>query len=370
MGCSQSEDEKKETPAKVNTVVQWNVALCGTACSGKKTIFNHLCFNETDFDSETLKFGSAIVTPIYWGIIQLCKIIMTTKDPYFETFHRKVNKITITGDLLVDPVNATYKYIPEDDNDDDEDVINAYIAVIHYWYHFDIHTLNGSPAQWSIKNLENLKIHNEAIYHYEFEDISRDMFECFKILWNCQQMQYAYKNYRHLLAFLENLSYFMNRMDSIVESIFRNGDDTADFEAFTGNNKDRMMIYIPHKYKEMHIKIENPLTNKPISSINLSSNININSNSDINDISVANSRLLVDQRYKLEKAQWYAPKSALSVVSGNCSHRDRWIHAFRGCQTLVYVAALDEYCKQSYVIYIVCVFSLYTCMHMSTGKHG
>ena len=362
MGCCQSEDKKNQTPGIVSTAVHWNVALCGTACSGKKTIFNQLCFKETDFECAALNFESTIVIPIFWGIVQLCKIIMTTKDPYFETFQRKVNKIIITGNPLVDPANATYKYIPTDDNDDDEDedVINAYIVVINFWYdHFDIDGSFDNPAPRSIENLENLKIHNGSIYHYEIEDISRDMFEYFKILWNCQQMQYAYKYYRHLLPFLENLSYFINRMDSVVELIFKNGDDTADFEAFTLNNKDRTMMYIPDRWKEM--KIDNPLTNKPISNIKLSSNVN--SNSDINDISVVNSRLLVDQRYKLEKAQWYAPKSTLMVVGGKCKNRDRWIGAFRGCQTLVYVAALDEYCKQSYVIYIVCLFSLFTC-HM------
>ena len=312
LGCCQSESfvQSSDIPA-------WNIAVCGTACSGKKTIYHQLYFNQNAPDE---CIGGRIMFPIIWGIVQLCKIVITINDPYFETFQRKINKVSRN--------NHNY-------NLDDEytSSMNAYIKVIAYYYdNFDIESYSQHLHPRAIDNLENLEINIWSIYYDKINDINKDMIEQFKILYYCKEMQYGYENYRHLYPLLENLPYFMNRLDVIVESAFKNGSDRADFEALIATEHDWTKMYMASSYARRE-RIDNPLT---IIRKEKCKEKSMNNNN-YNNVNYARVRYLRND------------DSMVTFVTGRFARRNRWKYGFDSCQTVVYVAALDEYCKKSYV---------------------
>ena len=354
MGCCRSGVSEATEPVLLPAIkpvplpdLHFNVAMCGPACSGKSTILQQLLFNDNDFRSkrDVAAIRRHVCVSIIWSIVQLCKIIMTQNDKKFATFQSKVKLISMTGDPLVDPHNVTHYYFTEDDNDEDKASIDAYINIMCDYYRFDFF-----QDTVSIKNLDKFQINWASLFTfvcYLRSDTIRDL----KILYNCNQIKYAYNKYHHLYPFMQHLDYYMENIDRIVQIEFDGkGNNETSFKTFIPTQLDVLKRYSPSSTVVTY-GIAFPASNfHHMYNFFFNDNDNNNNNNDNNDNIDNNSVGNIQIRRNVI--------CKLHVIPEKNQPKYR-LEEFSDYQAVLYVAGLDEYCKPPYVYTILIGLKLY-----------
>ena len=275
-----------------------NIALCGNTGCGKSTIYRHIFWKLHHFGTQdphaTIQddyIALWVLCYLCCGLITLFKTIASQNDRYFTHFH-----------VLTRPhLHPTLDYNSSKLN-------QAYKAVVEFYYNL-CESWDRDHQVYTIDRISLEELDPGYISVGNMADgVSYSFLDHLSYLWKNDEIQYAYEKYKHFYQAMNHLPYFMQRMNKLFATCAKIDDDRFDPKQCCATKEDFLKVY----YGSTWIKatfIDSPLGFK---------------------------------RKTLEEHQ-------LFDLGGRVGRRKRWIHAFANCEAVLFVVALDDYCKKSYV---------------------
>ena len=311
-----------------------NIAIFGTGCSGKKSICRQLqSINKDSYDN---RHGQIVYENIIRSIFLLCQIILANNDSYYKTLQEQITHVQ----LIQESVTFRDATVPQDR----QIVIKSILKVANEWIGYFGLGENIHIAQMEV----NYSPARETIGY-----VSKDTLESYKIAFYCDEMQYALKKNKHLYPFLEHIEYFITRIDAIFYDFYLKQQNRYNGMNIVNNNDIEVMMCdttfedLLKSYSTMggvlRIDINNPISDRDKKQKDNAWQAmrDAENNHEKREAILA----------RLDLAKWKPSKSTVWCASGHTTERNRyWIHAADACGIVLYVVALDQYCKQPYVI--------------------
>ena len=343
MGCCCSSDNTHRVMLidsyLKNVPTTRSIALCGTTGAGKSTIFHQIEMSQGNWYGYNLELETRLddfLTMLFPHMIrctvQLCKIVIQTDNSHFI----QLKKQMIGG--------SGYNDINNDRNAHDSFrvVLRFYLSHCTYAYY------SGSDENINnvIQAIENGKFNVDYVgIACEVEVITQDIKDAIKYLWNCNVIQYAYKHYHHLYQMMEHLEYFMDKFDMFFMD---NHNNDLNWKQITRN--DILKLYWDTGRRFLSLDIDSPFkskrfTRKYVEMEKCTFSIDdciccCNCNND------PDSNILLDEF----KRKASIDTTCLLDRGWKSGNEKRFIHNLINCEAILYVVALDDYCKHLYVL--------------------
>ena len=309
-----------------------SIALCGTAGAGKSTIFHQIemsqgNWNGCNLESETCleDFLTMLFPHMIQCTVQLCKIVIQTNISPFIQFKEQV----IEGNGYNDMTNDSNVH------DSFQVVLKFYLSYCTYAYY--------SGGDENINNV--IQAIQNGKFNVDYSGIACALHvitpgvkNAIKYLWNCNAIQYAYKHYHHLYQMMLHLEYFMDKFDMFFVA------NNLNWKQITRN--DILKLYYETGIARLALNIDSPFkskrfTRKYVEMEKCSFSIDdciccCNCNNDPNISDEFKKKASIDQTCLLDRG-WKG------------DNQTRLIHCFINCEAILYIVALDDYCKHSYV---------------------
>ena len=180
----------------------------------------------------------------------------------------------------------------------------SYKAVVEFYYNF-YELWNQDHV--AIDDISLKRLYYMYVSGGDFDQVSYSLIDHLLYLWKHDEIQYAYDKYKHFHKAMDHLPYFMKRMDKLFATCAKIDDDHFDPRQCRAIKEDFLRAYCGSTWVES-THIDSPL-----------------------GFTAKNREAHV-----------------LYDVGGRVSNRRRWASgALVNCEAVVFVAALDDYCKKS-----------------------
>ena len=285
-----------------------SICLCGTKACGKSTFWKNSLWNTDggpcedgdgfviDPHHDDHEIASKVLLYILCGIVQLCKVIMSRYDPVFTKFQSTIRRTT---DLNSKPLTQAYK------------------EVVEFYYNNVLYVFDDVFDVWVPITDMNPQLDDVEIIYRARGDINQitiRFLDYLSNLWESTEMQHAYNQYGNEYQCIDNLPYFMNKLYDMFDgknSTSRYGFIDLFFCVF--RREDFLRTYDAHH--DVHY-------------------------------SLIKSPFVGQDAFDARKRTTLFYDMVGSVGTGSNDRRDRWIYGFRNCLAVLFVASLDDYCKE------------------------